>query len=128
MVLEKCYELRPAMKKNSNESLFIKTLLGLYVIISIVLVLSIAVMHQTFPDYLYELHQMVLTLNLAFLLIIIAVIHFTKIKTKGLRQSLISKALFILLLYVASFKAITLFSNEYLVNPFDTIGLRGDYS
>jgi len=113
------------MKENSNGSFFIRTLLSLYVIISIGLVLSIAVMHQTFPDYLYELHQRVLTLNLVFLLIIIAVIYFIKTKTNGLRQSLISKALFILLLYVASFKAITLFSNEYLVNPFDTTGLRG---
>jgi hypothetical protein len=28
-------------------------------------------------------------------------------------------------LYITSLKAITLFSNEYLVNPFDTTGLRG---
>jgi hypothetical protein len=28
-------------------------------------------------------------------------------------------------LYIASLKAITLFSNEYLTNPFDTTGLRG---
>jgi hypothetical protein len=31
----------------------------------------------------------------------------------------------VFLLYVTSFKALTLFSNEYLVNSFDTTGLRG---
>jgi len=112
------------MKENSNENLFIRVWLNLFTITSIGLILSIAIMHQTFPNYLYELHQRILVLNLTFLLMIIAVIYGTNTKN-GLNQSLISKALFVLLLYVASLKALTLFSNEYLVNPFDTTGLRG---
>jgi hypothetical protein len=76
-------------------------------------------MHQTFPTYLYELNQRILVLNLAFLLTIIS-------STKGcLNQSSISKVLFVSLLYITSLKALTLFSNEYLTNPFDTTGLRG---
>jgi hypothetical protein len=47
------------------------------------------------------------------------------IKIKNLNENFLSKILLIFLLYIASLKAITLFSNEYLVNPFDTTGLRG---
>jgi hypothetical protein len=112
------------MKENRNESFFTRIWLNLFTITSIGLVLSTAIMRQTFPNYLYELHQRILALNLAFLLIIVAVLY--SINTKScLNRNLISKALFTFLLYVTSFKVLTLFSNEYLVNPFDTTGLRG---
>jgi hypothetical protein len=112
------------MKESSNETLFTRIWLNLFTITSMGLVLSIAITCQTFPNYLYELYQRILALNLAFLLTIIAVIY--SINTKScLNQSLISKVLFASLLYVISFKALTLFSNEYLTNPFDTTGLRG---
>jgi hypothetical protein len=112
------------MKESSNETLFTRIWLSLFTTTSIGLVLSTAIMRQTFPNYLYELYQRILALNLAFLLTIIAAIYSINIKS-CLNQSLISKVLFVSLLYVTSFKALTLFSNEYLTNPFDTTGLRG---
>jgi hypothetical protein len=47
------------------------------------------------------------------------------IKIKSSNESFLSKILLVFLLYITSLKAITLFSNEYLLNPFDTTGLRG---
>jgi hypothetical protein len=107
----------------NNSKILMTTLLNSFIASSASIVLSIVSLQGTFPKYLYELHRRILILNLSFLLITIVMTH--NIKIKNLNENFLSKILLIFLLYIASLKAITLFSNEYLVNPFDTTGLRG---
>jgi hypothetical protein len=54
------------LKEYINKSFFIRLSLNLFTVISMGLTLNIITMHQTFPNYLYELHQRILVLNLAF--------------------------------------------------------------
>ena len=109
------------MKKTLPFALFTFT------IIVILITVSISNVARELPAYVYEVRYRLLLLNVAFIaLISILILTFHSIaKGSHSRKFPYTAIVYIMITYLASVKIITLFSNVYLINPFDTTGLRG---